>query len=146
MNRRPPIMDAVTLASGEGVYTFSNGTEWECWASRNCYACKWYDPDQAGKSCAFEGAALASKVTPELASLFGWTQAFTTFGPLEGWQAPADCPFRKSPDDDSPDPPIVDPTQLTFVAPDGFPESITDNGEADQQRSAQPARLSGSAT
>lgn len=127
--KRPPTLDQAEergqLADAKhGIYTFSNGTEWDFWAEPNCYACRWWDPDCAGAKCAFEGAALLSMVTPELAHLFGWIQDPQWDKPDDhrsGWDSPERCAFWHDKDDDTPEPEPIDPTQLTFLAPDGWP-------------------------
>ena len=46
--------EARGLAVEEGIHTFSNGTDWDCWASHNCHECRFFNEDVAGKDCAFE--------------------------------------------------------------------------------------------
>lgn len=105
----------------KGIHTFSNGTEWECWASGNCFECKWYELDgEAGEWCAFEYAALVASVTPRMAALFGWVQRTTEYGWRSGWDAPNTCPFfsQRTDDDDGGRSQIVppDPAQLVLIA------------------------------
>jgi hypothetical protein len=106
----------------DGIHTFSNGTEWECWASGNCFDCWHYDAKEMG-ACAFEGAALMSAVSPDLARFFGWTQDAKWDTPDDhrhGWDSPDQCAcFRERTDDDgndNPPPPEPDPTQLVLLA------------------------------
>lgn len=117
-----------------GIHTFSNGTDWECWASGNCLKCWYWPPDgPAGEFCAFEAASLLHSVSPELARLFGWAQMekYATYdAPRDpkgshrhGWIKPDECPcFLERPekgeggDDDPPPPPRPDPTQLVLIA------------------------------
>ena len=105
-----------------GIYTFSNGTAWECWASGNCYDCWHFDPDAVGQ-CAFESAAFLGLVSPALALLFGWTQDAEYDTPDDhrhGWNEPDRCTFfrRRTNDDggDNPPPPDPDPLQLVLIA------------------------------
>lgn len=97
MTRPPTMVQAeergLLAADGHDVHTFSNGSEWDGWASGNCHRCRFYDPDAAGTLCAFECAAFLQCVSPELAALFGWEQRETQYGPRDGWQAPASCRF-----------------------------------------------------
>lgn len=125
---RPLTLDEATarrltvLPPEKGIYTFSNGTAWDCWASGNCYDC-WYYADVAGEGCAFEGAALMGVVSPDLARLFGWTQNAKydkADDHRHGWHAPDRCPFfraRLNDDgEDNPPPPDPDPLQLVLLA------------------------------
>jgi len=99
------------------IHTFSNGTEWECWASGNCLTCRWWDEHACGALCAFEGAAFLHFVTPDLARMFGWTHARTEYGPLSGWEAPYRCAFhwqRRDDDDYSEDPVPTCPETLNL--------------------------------
>ena len=124
MTKPPNMDDAVSrhmLAEyGEGIHTFSNGTDWECWADGNCYQCAYWDADTMGAACAFEGAAFLDLVAPELAQLFGWIQRETKYGPRSGWDAPDSCRFfRNRTNDDGTDyipPPEPDPRQLVLFA------------------------------
>lgn len=116
---KPPTMVEATerglvAEDGKGVHTFSNGTGWECWASGNCYRCKWYDAERVG-DCAFEGYAFLDMVSPAMALLFGWTrdEKFP-----ECFNEPDSCRFFSDKDDDGnrdpqPDP---DPLQLVLIA------------------------------
>jgi hypothetical protein len=113
-----------------GVHTFSNGTDWECWASGNCLSCRFYDLDgSAGEHCGFEAAAMLHVVTPAMAVLFGWTQnpkyaayqgAHDPVPGRHGWHAPDSCPFflRRLDDDgnERPMPVAPDPLQLVLIA------------------------------
>lgn len=129
--RQPPAIDDVVLPEGRGIHTFSNGSEWDSWASGNCHRCRWFNAEIAGKDCAFECAAFIHKVSPDLALQFGWTQRTTEYGPLSGWRAPEECAFFRDVDDnsdgESSPPPFVDPSQFTFLVPDGFPEATATN-------------------
>jgi hypothetical protein len=117
---KPPALHEIALAKdGENIHTFSNGTEWEMWAHNNCLTCRWYELDgAAGEYCGFEGAALLGAVTPEVASLFGWTQSSTEWGPYHGWDAPESCRFHRDKEDDNGEP--VDPR-----VPDICPETLS---------------------
>lgn len=95
-----------------GIHTFSNGTEHEIWAERNCYDCRFYDPDAAG-ACAFEGAAMIGMVSPALAEMFGWKRDAEY---PDSWDAPDQCAFYHDGDDDTPDAPEPDPSQLVLLA------------------------------
>ena len=130
MTPRPPNFDdarkrGLIAVEGQGIHTFSNGTQYECWAEGNCERCKWFDPDEAGALCAFEMAGFLGIVSPELARLFGWIwrgeEKEKAYGAKFSFDPPRQCAFFKDRDDDSPDPPIIDPTQLTFLAPDQWP-------------------------
>ena len=115
---------------GEGVHTFSNGTDWECWASGNCLSCRYYDLDgQAGEFCGFEYAAMLHFVSPDLARLFGWTQdqkyadyrgVSDVVSGRHGWNSPDRCAFFAPRTDDNgydiPIPPDPDPAQLVLLA------------------------------
>lgn len=106
---------------GEDVHTFSNGSEWDGWASANCYACTHWDEHHAGARCAFEAAAFLHCVSPALATLFGWEQRETQYGPRSGWRAPESCRFfgprgDDHDDDETPAPPPPDPRQLVLFA------------------------------
>lgn len=141
MSTPPTIDDAmnrglVHLVDGQfpvkatGIHTFSNGTEWECWAEPNCLSCRFYELDgNAGEFCAFEGLATLGAVTPELARLFGWVQKseYADYrGPHDtaehrhGWHAPDACPFfrNRTDDDDGGRSQSVppDPAQLVLIA------------------------------
>lgn len=105
----------------KGIHTFSNGTEWECWAEGNCLSCKWYELDgAAGEWCAFEYAALVASVTPDMARLFGWVQTTQEYGWRDGWEKPNQCPFfgQRSDDEDGGRSlePTPDPAQLVLIA------------------------------
>lgn len=134
MSRPPSMTEAherrLVAEEKQGIHTFSNGTEWECWASGNCLSCRWYELDgQAGEFCAFECASMLDLVSPEMAQLFGWTQnpEYATYqgahDPIpgrHGWESPDSCRFFKDRTDDedggrsrSPDP---DPLQLVLIA------------------------------
>jgi hypothetical protein len=132
MSKSPPnLVEAserdLLAKDGAGAYTFSNGTEWECWAEPNCLRCKYYDLDAAGKDCAFEGAALLHMVSPALAELFGWVQnpEYATYRAeydkgerCHGWDAPESCPFFSNRSDDDGDEPRAtppDPAQLVLI-------------------------------
>ena len=101
-----------------GIHTFSNGTEWDLWAEPNCFSCRYWDKDTAGALCAFEAAAFLDMVTPELASLFGWIQRETKYGPQSGWDAPESCRFFADREDsdgnDIPPAPEPDPRQFVL--------------------------------
>lgn len=107
-------------ARAQGIHTFSNGSEWDGWASGNCFECWYYDVECAGALCAFEAASFLHMVTPDLARLFGWTQRTEEYGPASGWEPPQTCPFfraRADDDgDDNPPPPPPDPAQLVLIA------------------------------
>lgn len=114
------IIDTEYEASeGQDVHTFSNGTDWECWASGNCFQCRYWDEDKAGALCAFECAASLHSVSPKLAALFGWTHN-EKYGPRDGWHAPDRCAFFSPRTDndgnDIPLPPEPDPLQLNLLA------------------------------
>jgi hypothetical protein len=100
-----------------GIHSFSNGSEWDCWADRNCYRCTHYlvDPNRPDDSCALEGAAMFRRLSPALARWFGWTESPDYPG---SFHYPRECPLRKSPDDndDRPAPPPPDPAQLVLLA------------------------------
>lgn len=106
----------------DAVHTFSNGTEWECWASGNCFVCRRWDEDEAGKYCAFEFAALLHHVSPDLARLFGWpydAEAEQKYGIRSAFDAPDECRFllrRDNDEDREPPPPPPDPNQLVLIA------------------------------
>jgi hypothetical protein len=108
------------LLMPKGIHTFSSGSEWDGWASDNCFDCWHFDPDVAGAKCAFESAAFLGMVTPDLARMFGWIQATEQYGPLSGWRSPETCAFfRARTDDDgedNPPPPEPDPRQLVLIA------------------------------
>lgn len=111
------------LVPERGIYTFSNGSEWDSWASGNCFACRYYDEDTAGRDCAFDSAAFLGMVSPDLARLFGWIQEAEWDRPddhRDGWDAPQTCAcFRAKRDDDNtdpPPPPEPDPRQLVLIA------------------------------
>jgi hypothetical protein len=136
VSKNPPTLEqaitrGLTVDEKHGIYTFSNGTDWECWASGNCFACWHWDEDCAGRRCAFEGAALLSMVSPELARMFGWTR--NEAGAAEWckernepddlrqwWDEPNQCAFFRSRTDDhggdNPPPPEPDPLQLVLLA------------------------------
>lgn len=111
------------------VHTFSNGTEWECWASGNCLSCRFYDlGGTAGEHCGFEAASLLHLVSPAMAQLFGWRQNpdYATYqGPSDpvpgrhGWDAPESCRFFLDRTDDHgeerPMPVDPDPNQLVLI-------------------------------
>lgn len=105
----------------KGIHTFSNGDHYDGWASGNCNACRFWHPADAGAYCAFEAAAFLGLVSPELASLFGWTQCTTEYGPRSGWEPPQQCRFfrdRERGEDGEalPPPPPADPLQLNLLA------------------------------
>ena len=131
VNRLPPTLEQVTLAPlGDGIHTFSNGTEAEGWMSGNCFGCHFYDLEGVlGEHCAFEGAALLGGVTPELATQFGWTQNPAYTGP-HGWHPPARCPYFA--DRGQPKPEPVDPRQLPLLDldADGQPARLSCDGGA----------------
>lgn len=119
------------LVPEKGIHTFSNGSDWDCWASGNCFECWHYDAERAlDESCAFEAAAQMEMVTPELARLFGWIQnpEYADYvGPSDppkshrhGWDAPETCAFFRAKTDDeghdNPPPPEPDPLQLVLLA------------------------------
>lgn len=136
MSRRPiTLHDAevrgLLRADGAGIYTFSNGTEWEIWAEGNCFECMYWDYDgPAGKYCAFEAASMLHIATPELAEMFGWLQnpKYANYrAPHDkgerccGWASPDQCACfkqRERDDDgnDLPPPPPPDPLQLVLIA------------------------------
>lgn len=108
-----------------GICTFSNGSDWDYWADRNCFDCMFFDLEgDAGEFCAFEAASFLGSVSPALAVLFGWTQEAEYDKPddhRQGWQKPETCAFfanREQDDDgnDMPPPPPVDPNQLVLIA------------------------------
>ncbi len=112
-----------TVDKSVAIHTFSNGSERDGWASGNCHACKFYDPDVMGAKCAFEGASFLGMVTPELAELFGWEQDPKWDEPTDhrhGWNYPKACPFFRDRKDDSdnegPRAPDPDPNQLVLLA------------------------------
>jgi hypothetical protein len=72
----------------------------------------------AGEYCAFEAASLLGIVSPELATMFGWIQSETQYGPRDGWDAPKRCAFflKRQDGDDSPPPAPPDPAQLVLLA------------------------------
>lgn len=120
MSRRPPTLEeaagrGLLAEHGKGVHTFSNGSEWDSWASPNCHACKYWNKDVAGDDCAFEAAAFLQIASPELARMFGWLEEADY-----GWRAPQQCSYfaakSDGDDDDRPAPPPVDPTQLVLIA------------------------------
>jgi hypothetical protein len=119
----PPTFDEAAergLLTEQGIGTFSNGSEWDGWSSGNCDECRWFDPDVAGKYCAFESAAFLGMVTPELATMFGWILN-EQYGEFD---APEQCAFfrdKDSDDDDRPSVAPIDPAQFTFLAPNEWP-------------------------
>ena len=115
----PPTFDEATargLIVEKGIDTFSNGSEWECWADSNCLACQHYDMERIGL-CAFEGAALMQSVSPALALLFGWTEHAEYLG---SYQPPQSCRFFADGDSDEDGPrrraTPIDPRQLVLLA------------------------------
>lgn len=104
------------LVAGEGVHTFSNGTDWECWASANCWECSHYDWDAVG-ACALEGASQLGIASGALVQLFGWRQHETY---RDSWIKPDVCRFfhqRRDGENGQPvPPPFVDPAQLVLLA------------------------------
>ena len=116
----PPTLDEArtrSLIAEKGIHTFSNGSEWECWADNNCFECRSYDMDQIGL-CAFVDAALMHGVSPALALLFGWTQHADY---PECYEPPKACRFFAHEDSDNDGPrrsqtPPVDPRQLVLLA------------------------------
>lgn len=102
-----------------GVHTFSNGDEWYSWADVNCDRCRFYDKDTGGALCAFEGAAMLSMVSPELARMFGWIESAEYPGEFD---APQECAFLRRNDDRDDDgdrkprQPTPDPRQLVLIA------------------------------
>jgi hypothetical protein len=124
MSRPPTLGEAsergLVAAQGEDVHTFSNGSEWEMWSEPNCERCKHFDKDAMGAACAFEACAFLHCVSPELATLFGWKQTTTEYGPRDGWEPPQTCAFfadRNTDDGDSkPRPTPHDPAQLVLLA------------------------------
>ena len=118
---KPPTIAEIALsADGEGIHTFANGTEWEMFADRNCLECRFYELDgAAGELCGFEGAALIGRVTPELATKFGWVQRETKYGPRSGWDEPAQCAYfkqKRDPNDGSEEPTPICPSTLSLFA------------------------------
>jgi hypothetical protein len=101
---------------GRGIHTFSNGSHWECWASANCWECRYYDTEAIGP-CAFEAASLIGIVSPSLAVLFGWTESAEYPGEFN---EPDQCAFFRERTDndgnDNPPPPEPDPLQLVLLA------------------------------
>lgn len=107
---------AQNLLAEKGIYTFSNGSEWEGWAEGNCMECRWYDWDAMG-ACAFEASVMFRAVSPALAVLFGWTEREHS----PGWyDAPEQCAFfaqqRGDDDDTPPNTTPADPRQLVLLA------------------------------
>jgi hypothetical protein len=104
----------------KGIHTFSNGSEWDSWASQNCYRCQHYiaEPDKPDEGCALEFSAMLQQVSPELARWFGWVESERYAG---SFHYPRRCPhFRLKDDRDedrefspAPDP---DPAQLVLIA------------------------------
>lgn len=102
----------------EDVHTFSNGSEGDAWMEPNCYACRFYEREgRAGEFCAFEAAAFLHQVSPELATLFGWTRNEKY---PEEFDAPESCRFFRSRDEDNGERPRrstpTDPAQLVLIA------------------------------
>jgi hypothetical protein len=116
----PTLVDAqkrgLLAAEGDAVHTFSNHTSWECWASGNCFECRRWDHEEAGKYCAFEYAAFMNMVSPALAEMFGWVND-PKYGP-KSYTEPNQCRFflRRDGDDNDPPPPPPDPNQLVLIA------------------------------
>lgn len=123
---RPPTMDeaekrGLIADEGKGIHTFSNGTEWDGWASGNCLNdCRYFDPDAAGALCAWECAAFLKMVTPELSELFGIKREWKKASDGIDYPVTTDCRFfRPKHDDDGkevPIPPDPDPLQLCLLA------------------------------
>jgi hypothetical protein len=123
---KPPTFDeaekrGLLAAHDKGIHTFSNGTDWECWASGNCYNdCRYLDPDTAGALCAWEAAAMMKMVTPELSALFGIERITIPTSDGIGIPALSDCRFFAPKHDDNGDeipiPPDPDPNQLVLFA------------------------------
>lgn len=135
MSKVPPTLEqaqkrGLLVDEKRGIHTFSNGTDWECWASGNCYECWHWDEDCAGGRCGFEGAAVIGLVSPELARMFGWIQKpeYADYvgksdppdSHRHGWDKPDQCAFFRSKTDDNgddnPPPPEPDPLQLVLLA------------------------------
>lgn len=133
--KRPPDWDdaagrGLLAKEKEDIHTFSNGTEWECWASGNCFQCLWYDIEKPfGEGCAFESAAFLGQVSPALAILFGWKQnpkyadyqgTSDAVKGRHGWQKPDTCAFftprKDNNGEDRAIPPEPDPLQLVLIA------------------------------
>lgn len=109
---------------GDGIHTFSNGTEWELWADGNCLTCRFYELEgNAGEFCAFEGAAPLDGISPDLARLFGWLYSAENeakYGIKSAFDSPETCRFHRDRTDDqdggrSQDAPH-DPAQLVLIA------------------------------
>jgi hypothetical protein len=107
------------LLASPGVSTFSNGSAWHSWADRPgaCFTCRFYDANELGAACAFEGAAFLHMCSAELRAMFGWLKH-----PEHGYHVPPQqCPFWRSrtsdgDTDDRPPPPEPDPHQLVLIA------------------------------
>lgn len=130
---RPPTMEqasarGLVAKDTDGIHTFSNGTDWECWASGNCFACKHYDWDSVGP-CAFEGYSQLGMVSPAMALLFGWTQnpkyadyqaPHDAVVGRHGWDSPDACRFFQRKDERDGDRYVpstpTDPAQLVLIA------------------------------
>jgi hypothetical protein len=101
---------------GKGVLTFSNGSEWDSWSTKNCARCKFFDPGAMGALCAFEAAAFMHIASPELVRMFGWIEDAEHPGEFD---KPETCAFFKDKDDrdeDRPSSPPTDPRQLVLIA------------------------------
>lgn len=129
---KPPTMEqcesrGLVAEEGCGVHTFSNGTEWECWADSNCFQCKWWSIEKV-TDCAWDVYAQIDLVSPAMALLFGWTQdpeyanhksKSDKVAGRHGWEPPQSCRFFVDKDSDEgkrPTPPDPDPLQLVLIA------------------------------
>ncbi|HEX6924259.1 MAG TPA: hypothetical protein VF167_02460 [Longimicrobiaceae bacterium] len=114
----------LTQTDHAGIHTFSNGSEWDIWADRNCHRCRFWTADVYHEDdCALPDAGFLGMVTPELARVFGWGRdpdVAAKYGERSAWSYPDDCPWRQLRDDrddgTDPPPPEPDPHQLVLLA------------------------------
>lgn len=111
----------------EFVRPFSNGEEYRCWTARNCDRCALHGyelktVEECGLEYALSVGTITGTIHVDAAALFGATLDGDGYADM-----PEQCKAFKSRDergdDDAPAPPPIDPTQLTFLPPDGWPES-----------------------
>lgn len=122
----------------EFVRPFANGSEYDCWTARNCDRCALNGYAlKTVPECDMEVALSMGMITGTIASVFAEDIGATIRGKY--CDMPTHCKAFKDRDDNdsdgTPPAPPIDPAQLTFLAPEGWP---SDRKPARVKRSTVP--------
>lgn len=117
------------MPDAEFVRPFSNGEEYRSWTARNCDRCalNGYALGDAARECDMEVSLSMGTIIGTIHRSVAAAIGATVIDDDGYVDLPMQCAEFKNRDergdDNSPPPAPIDPAQLTFLPPDGWPES-----------------------